>query len=169
MVCIEGYEKLQQIMGVSSSLHGSEVLSINLDRDKPSATFSLLVPEYNNKVITRCFEVGFEFCDIDKLHLESFNHQNVVSSLSFEEILDEHEYSFKTSQRIHVVLDIVFGVWSTFNCSSVEVTFVRISLRKTGDPSFNRPALELESVAANPRSGNATSVGKAQLKSRILW
>ena len=124
-----------------------------LDRDEPSAAFKLLIPEYKNKVIVRCFEVGIEFFDVDKLRLESFNHQNIVSSLSFEEVIDEHEYSFATSQRIHVVLDTVFGVWSTFNCSSIEVTFVQVSSRKTGDPSFNRPSHELKSMDVNSEPG----------------
>lgn len=141
MIEIKGSDKLEQIVGFPSSFHDAEILSIVLDRDIPSSTFTLLASEYDATQHVCSFEVVLRFFDIEKVHLESFNHQNIVSSLHFEEMFEETEYSSEIIRRIHVTLDTVFGAWSTLTCADVEVVSVRASSRKTGDPKYNRPTL----------------------------
>ncbi len=92
----------------------------------------LLVPEFKNGVHVGDVEVEFRFSDIEQLKLENFNHQNVVSTLTFREVIGTGEIPSNPVARIYVDLDDIFGVWGTFTCSHVEVTEVITSAYKTG-------------------------------------
>ncbi len=128
----EGTAKLLDQFGFVPVFHDGEVLSVVLHRDGVAMTLTLLVPVYRNRAVLDKVEVVLEFLDIETLHLEGFNHQNVISSLTFETVVEKTEYSKEEVQRIHVDLDTVFGMWATFSCSTVHVKSVISIARPTG-------------------------------------
>ncbi len=77
-----------------------------------------------------------KFFDIEKLRLEGFSYQNVVSSLTFESVLEKTEYSSTEVPRVHVDLDTLFGVWATFSCSGLEVESMNTSALSIGNPAY---------------------------------
>jgi hypothetical protein len=133
---IEGADKLVSRFGTFPLFSDSEVLTVVLDRDTLAATFTLLVPEFKDRVYRGVVEIVLEFLDIENLRLENFNYQNVVSNLTFEMSIEHSEYSKVELPRIHVDLDTNFGVWATFTCSRVIVQSVASSDRMIGDPSY---------------------------------
>lgn len=138
MVKIAGAEKIIERFAYFPTFHDAEVLRIVLERDDLSASLRLLVPEFKDKTQVCSVEVELRFLDVEKLELENFNYQNVIGSLTFREVVEKTEYSSEEVPRIYVDLDPVFGVWSTFSCSGVEVTDVSTSARQTGAPPYNR-------------------------------
>ncbi len=134
----EDTAKLLDRFGFVPVFHDGEVLSVVLDRDRLALTLTLLVPEYRNRAYLGKVEVVLEFSDIENLHLEGFNYQNVVSSLTSETVVEKTEYSTEKMPRIHVDLDTVFGMWATFPCSRVHVQSMTSSARPPGLPYLTR-------------------------------
>ena len=138
MVELTGAERLRELVGLPRAFHDTEVLKIELHRDERIATYTLLFTEYRN--CERSFEIAICFADVQKYQLEGFNHQNVVSSLEFEDVWDDTEFSSELRPRIRVTLDTVFGAWSTFTCATVDITSVMASSRMAGNPAHGRSA-----------------------------
>ena len=133
---IEGSDKLLKSFRFFPVFHDSEVVSIVLDRDSLSAIFTLLIPRYVNGEYREDVKVTLKFSDIEKLRLENFNYQNVVSSLTFEAVVEKTEYSNDEMPRVHVDLDTNFGVWSTFTCSHIEVQDVITGIQPSEGPPY---------------------------------
>lgn len=146
MINIKGAEKLEEITSLPASFHGSEIISILLQRDSPSVTITLLFSSYEGSKHISSWEIYLNFKDVEEIHIEAFNHQNVVSSLDFDQAQEHTESSSILMPRVHVSLDTVFGAWATFTCSDVEVDSMRASSRRTGDPTFNRPGMQMGMV-----------------------
>jgi hypothetical protein len=133
---MNGLEDLKRVPGYErKNFSDCEIISITLDRRVPSATFViLLVPERDETGESRSKQLSLQFVHVEKLRLESFNHQNVISSLRCEEGLEESEYSSTVEQRIKITIDTHFGAWSTFTCSGIKVLSLSESTLRTGDP-----------------------------------
>ena len=108
---IKGTEKLLDKFGFFPNFHDAEVVSIKLYREDVTASIRLLVPNYIEKEYTGLVDVVLSFFNIENLRLEDFNHQKVVSSLTFEEMVERTLYSEDEVPRIHVDLDTLFGAW----------------------------------------------------------
>ncbi len=133
---MNGLEELWRVPGYESkNFSDCEILSITLNRKVPSATFViLLVPERDEVGKPHTREITVEFLHIEKVHLESFNHQIVISSLRCEEGLEQSEYSSTVEQRIKVTIDTHYGAWSTFTCSGIKILSISKSALRTGNP-----------------------------------
>jgi hypothetical protein len=97
-------------------------------------TMLLLVPEFNKTGNYLTSEVTLEFNRIERFHLEAFNHQNVVSSLSFEEVVHASETRFIEEARISVIIDASFGALAEFTCTTIGVVSVNEIVVKIGNP-----------------------------------
>ena len=114
---IEGAHKLLESFGFFPVFHDGEVVSVVLNRSKVSATMTLLVPNYPDSKYVGDLEVILSFLGIEDIRLEDFNHQNVISSLTFEKVIEKSDSQAGHPSRIHVDLNTVFGMWATFSCS----------------------------------------------------
>ena len=135
---IQGADKLVSRFGTFPIFSDSEIVRVVLQRDTLAATFTLLVPEFKDPDYQGTVEVVLEFLDIQNVRVEEFNHQNVVSSLTFETQIEQTEYSTVEVPRIHVTLDPTFGLWATFTCSRVVVQSVASSACLVGHPSYGK-------------------------------
>lgn len=133
---IDGADKLLDTFGFFPVFHDAEILSITLDRNTVSASFTLLVPKFVDGTLTSTIEVVFLFDDIEEFRLENFNHQNVVSTLTFEPVTQALDNSSDQPPRIRVDLDSLFGAWSQFTCSQVHVASANESTQRLGDPPY---------------------------------
>ena len=128
---VEGAHKLLENFGFFPVFHDGEVVSVVLDRNKVSATMTFLVPAYENSKYVGDLEVILIFFGIEDIRLEGFNHQNVISSLTFEKVIGNPKSLEVDSSRTQVDLDTVFGMWATFSCSKVCVESVSKVSQKT--------------------------------------
>ncbi len=167
MLNIEGADKLLDRFGFFPVFHDGEILSVTLDRDTLAATFTLLVPEFKDKQHLGSVEVVLKFFDIEKFRLEEFNHQNVISSLTFETVIEKTEYLQEELPRIHVDLDTLFGAWATFSCSRIQVQSVTSSAQLTGNRISSQKPIDLELKPQNDYDNIALIRTKAKLRNML--
>jgi hypothetical protein len=131
---IKRIERLAEVFTLPLVFHDAEVLQIVLNREGPCIIYSLLVPTYQDQEYLASFEVVLKFVGVEKLQLQSFNYQNVVSTLTFKEVIEKTEYASESERRIYVDHETVFGASAFFTCSVIEVISVNKSDQNVGVP-----------------------------------
>lgn len=131
---IYGSEILKGIYGYWPQFHDAELLSFFLSRGSfgegnenlefPSAQAKIHVFEMTSEVSSERYFVlhkhqlvDFLFEGVEDLHLEGFNHQNVLLSLDIN-ILNIDPIEFE------VIFDSAFGADAQFSCSKISVVEV---------------------------------------------
>ncbi len=131
---IANADRLTSITGTWPSFHDAEVQSLSLDREGPTLFVRIFCFELDRSETdsSGCFKrsahclVTFRFSRVEDLRADGFNHQNVLSSILFNE----------AAGGLQVTLEGIFGLTATFRCSeaSVEEVIRYQDLRKSGKP-----------------------------------
>jgi hypothetical protein len=127
---IQNIHLLEDVFGCFPSFHDAEVLRIVLDRGDggvlPTLEAHIYVFEMTSEIkdgkyiLKNRSLVTFQFVEIDELSLEGFNHQNVLSALSINNISDQQSESLK----FEVHFGGIFGVDVRFRCRDVKIAAV---------------------------------------------
>ena len=129
---IENANLLVEAFGYWPRFHDAELFSFNLSRGSllpekdswefPSIEARLHVFEMTSDVtpdgyfiLHKHHLVDFRFEGVEDLHLEGFNHQNVLLGLEFRPIDG-------SPQRFEVFFDSAFGADAKFSCSRIVIT-----------------------------------------------
>jgi hypothetical protein len=130
MARIQNVHLLEDVFDYFPSFHDAEVLRIILDRgDKgrlPTLEAQIYVFEMTSEikdgkyVLKNHTLVTFQFVEIDELSLDGFNHQNVLSALSINNISDQQSESLK----FEVHFGGIFGVDVRFRCRDAIIAAV---------------------------------------------
>ena len=131
---IEGSERLTSIFGYWPSFHDAEVIEFNLWRGDvepdagryifPVLTTKIHLWELTSEVDDRGILVmrhhtltTLRFHDVDKLHMDGFNHQNAIFGLSIT--VEERGEGFPP--YLCVEFDPAHGIDLAFRCFRIEV------------------------------------------------
>ena len=117
---IKNVQALISIFGRWPSFHDAEVCRLRLDRDGTCLEMEVYIFAVGRAIDERGHYkrsneslLTLRFCEIEDVHLEGFNHQNVIASLTL-----------RKDQRIDVELESIFGLGGKFSCGAVEVVKV---------------------------------------------
>jgi hypothetical protein len=128
---IQESEKLTKIFGRWPSFHDAEVHELRLSRssaNKPGSGLTLtlmihlwtMTTELNSKgqyLLEDQTLATIAFREIEDLHLEGFNHQNVIWDIS----ITQETTSEDGSPQFSVALEPCYGIDASFRCRQIEV------------------------------------------------
>ncbi len=121
---IENAELVEKIFGFWPSFHDAEIHNITLTRDavqSPQMEVAIHHWEMTNEVDSKGHYVlkkhtltTLRFTGISDLHLEGFNHQNVLWELEIAQITEPHS-------EFAVSMPTSFGCEASFKCKQISV------------------------------------------------
>lgn len=118
---VNQHELLTSVFGHWPTFHDAEILSIELDRSKPSIEIEIYVWRMSKDTDEAGYfkkeneaVVRLRCARINDLTLTDFNHQNVLGELTFE----------ATPDGVRVTLWSLYGVGGSFSCESAAVLSV---------------------------------------------
>lgn len=107
---IENASEVINRFGFWPKFGDDEVIALTLDRKSPSLIFLVKAIQYNQK---NCI-LEFSCESVQKLIIENFNHQNVISELVCK----------REGDNVQVTLTPSFGVFANFICKKISVRVV---------------------------------------------
>jgi hypothetical protein len=139
-------EKLTNIFGRWPSFHDAEALELHLSRGKVSPAenfylFPILTLKFHLWEMTKEVNADgyivlknhtlatLKFCDVSKLRLEGFNHQNAIFGIH----IDRLERTEPPSPYFSVTLAPCYGIDASFECLGIEVAEA-VPCTEQGDP-----------------------------------
>jgi Immunity protein 50 len=131
MNLVEGSDKVERIFGLWPDFHDAEVLSITLDRAPADSgpTVRIAVHAFEmakevdasgHYVLRNHVVVTFALHGAEVVRLQGFNHQNVLSDLSFSKPAEP----VAEGMAVEVELEPSYGVAAIFQCARAEVVSV---------------------------------------------
>jgi hypothetical protein len=116
---ITNAERITSVYGEWPRFHDAEIVSVELSREEPSLiahikTFRVHRDQLDEGRFYRRTDfciVALRFTKIADLHIDGFNHQNVLADIVFE----------NSNGGVLVNMEGIFGATITFRCSKVSV------------------------------------------------
>jgi hypothetical protein len=130
---IDGYEKVEEALGLWPSFHDAEVISFSVSRALPLDTnicFGKLVVHVRQYAevgvgtaeyalaIVKSVLVNFIFKGVSDLSVSEFNHQNVINTIEF------NRTEALGAPSISVEIESIWGFGGSLQCNSVVVESV---------------------------------------------
>lgn len=127
---IAHYEQLVEWLGCDPSFHDFEVVRLGIDRRPPNGhtgpTLAVDVHVFatpgdleadGHFRTTQHAVVSFVFYGVSAMRLETFNHQNVLSGLSVDEVQPNRD----DTGTLEVAIEGCYGLDGSFRCTSGEL------------------------------------------------
>ncbi|WP_083590600.1 Imm50 family immunity protein [Aurantimonas sp. 22II-16-19i] len=130
---VPGGPELLQWFGQVPNFHDAEILSLELQRKKPSILrlhgWTSTAEEDGTYVLDREAVVSFTLYDVMDLQVEGFSHQNVIGSLNLRRATDRAERRGYLSLAplpgdVEIELEPCFGLDGFIRARAVTIAFV---------------------------------------------